>query len=143
MSVDTALSSNLTLSEQDFLKDPSIGVNSSILSVKQSTEERWNLWFQIQPALQEKPPSDDPFLLDYLPTIIPESSRESQENHYLRLAFCPIDNDLLKVAQIRILMQFQSFLHSSNDAISLQSLLHNRLFCTLSSEFAELVPVCT
>ena len=151
MSVDTALATNYTLSERELLKDPSIGVNSSILAGGQSIEERWNHWFQTQPVLQEHPPSDDPFLQDYLQMTLPESDRESNresnkesnENLYLRQAFFPVDSDLLKTAQVHILMQFQGFLHSSNDANVLQSLLHNRLFCTLSGDFVDLVPVCT
>ena len=141
MSVNTAFYPNSTLLEPEFLKDPSVGVDSTILPGRQSIEERWNQWFQIHPVLQEQPPSDDPFLQTYLQTTLPESNRESQDTFYLRQAFRPVDNDLLKSAQIRILMHFQGFMHSPNDALALQSLLHNRLFCTLSDEFVELVPV--
>ena len=142
MSVDTAFTTNFTLSEREVPKDPSIGVDSSILSGRQSIEERWNQWFQIQPTLQEYPPSDDLLLQDYLQRTFTETDKETKESLYLRQAFCSIDSDLLKTAQIHTLIQFQGFLHSSNDAIALQSLLRNRLFCTLSGDFVDLVPVC-
>ena len=75
MSVDTAFTTNFTLSEREVPKDPSIGVDSSILSGRQSIEERWNQWFQIQPTLQEYPPSDDLLLQDYLQRTFTETDK--------------------------------------------------------------------
>lgn len=117
---------------------PKVPLLQDMTSVQDVVASRWEKWFSDSPLLSIPTSEDDPFLKDY---ILPEKIQCTEKETYLRKAYASTKNPLLNTAQVHVIMAFMDLMHSSNDALALRVLLHDRLLCCCGEEYTNLIQV--
>ena len=123
------------------LRDGSCSDSTEHKTPQSSVESRWDDWFRSCPLLSIPLTSEDSFLEEFIRTLFPENLRGTEKESYLRRAYVPTESPLLNTAQLHVIIAFLDQLTTTNDALSLRTLLCDRLFCYLSTDHPNLIQV--
>lgn len=123
------------------LRDGSCSEDTEHVAPPPSIESRWDDWFRSCPLLSIPLTMEDSFLEQFVRTLFPENLRGTEKESYLRRAYVPTESPLLNTAQLHVIMAFLNQMTTTNDSLSLRTLLRDRLFCYLTNDHPNLVQV--